>query len=118
MYKKSKYFRVFLSFLFLFSLVFFIASEHPNPDCGFCPLSECDDFDLSIVNNTPSEVMLTLTSSSSQVIKISSKSKINFTLKKGIYTWKAIDVKTQMLIGSGIVNMNDSDKKILINSRK
>ena len=112
MFKNRKFSVIFLSFLFLFSIVFFMASHHYSPDANSCYAGSADD--LTVENNTPSQVKFTLTSSETQVVTITANSNISFNLKKGIYKWVAFNKETNKIISSGVINLNDSEVKNLI----
>ncbi len=114
MLKNPKSFKLFLSFLFLFSIVFFIASEHENADCDCmgCGMS------LTIMNNTQSEVKLALTSSETEVVTMASNSKTSFNLKKGVYKWIAYDKNTNKIISSGVINLDGNNQQNIINIRQ
>ncbi len=112
MFKTKKVWRVFLSFLFLFSLVFFVASEHKNPDCCGCGNS------LTIVNNTPSDIKLSLTSDQTEEISVDANSEMKFNFKKGVYSWVAYDVKTNKIISSGVVDLSETNGKAIISIKQ
>lgn len=115
MFKSKKVWRVFLSFLFLFSLVFFIASDHENADKTRCIGWEST---LAIVNNTPSDIKLTLTSDQTEEINVGANSEMKFNFKKGVYSWVAYNVKTNKVISSGVVDLSETNRKAIITIKK